>query len=202
METAHTEGMKALPAVLIVGIIGLGFYVVGQQQLAERALADLDSANAQAQGPSSRGSTGTSGDGQPLIVGTSGSPAVIQDLETITGSIDGHELVGRRVDVHVPVQKLASSVAFWAGPADNRILVALPRATHESRDRRHEERPAHRTMPVHDGEQAMVSGSVQRVPEKPEDLAGWQLTDADRREVADRNIYIRADRVTPSGHGH
>jgi len=195
--------MKALPAVLIVAIIGLGFYVVGQQQLAERALADLDTTDARE--TASRGSTGTSGHDQPLIVGAGGidgaSHAVIQDLETITGTIDGHELVGRRVDVHVPVQKLASSVAFWAGPADNRILVALPRTSRDPGGRRHDARPSHHTMPVHDGEQAIVSGSVQRVPEKSDDLRAWQLTDADRHEVEDRNIYIRADRVTPSGHG-
>src|SRR5215204_6380579 len=66
-----------------------------------------------------RGS-GIHGSGTPGAIGTSGgfqhetakssgpsmaSSNVIHEIETITGVNDGHELVGRRVDLDVPVQQ-------------------------------------------------------------------------------------------------
>jgi hypothetical protein len=130
------------------------------------------------------------------------SAALIQDIETITGTIDGHELVGRRVEVHVPVQRLASAAAFWAGPSDNRILVVLRRDAHGARERQQGLPPSHHISPVQDGQQVAVSGSIQRVPRKAEEISSWQLTDTETRELAQRDIYIRADSVRPSGHGH
>ena len=40
------------------------------------------------------------------------SPAVIRDLETIIGNADATTLVGRRVDLHVPVLRESSLVTF------------------------------------------------------------------------------------------
>lgn len=68
------------------------------------------------------------------ILGTTGysaeepddSPATLHDLETVTGAIDPYELVGQRVDFHLPVARTADKNAFWVGTRDNRVLV-VPR---------------------------------------------------------------------------
>lgn len=135
----------------------------------------------------------------PAAVGTSGTHQgaaedenadAIRDIETITGANDGMTLVGRRVDLHVEVQDLANERAFWVGSPDNRVLVVLRLDS-----------PTHRTVPVHDGQVAIISGVVRRMP-KPEEVTGWRLTKRDGEELADRKIYIRADTVGSVGHRH
>src|SRR5688500_6502413 len=86
--------------------------------------------------------------GNPGVVGTSGQAegagqnsgpaatgAIIHELETITGSNDGHELVGRRVDLHVPISQHVNDVAFWVGMGDNRLLVVLARDDRDGQER-------------------------------------------------------------------
>src|ERR1043165_7386812 len=53
--------------------------------------------------------------------------ATLHDIETMTGSVDEHELIGRRVDFHVVVADTASAGAFWIGKGDNRELVVPSR---------------------------------------------------------------------------
>jgi hypothetical protein len=151
-----------------------------------------------------RGVTGTSGrdmpreaddnSGPPAVV----PPAIIQELETITGSVDGQQLIGRRVDLHVKVQD-PNDVSFWAGDRDNRVLVVFGR---DNRDgvTRQDGRPAtHGIQPLSAGQQATVSGSIQRLP-KAEEMFSWQLTRTEAAELSDRQFYIRADSVTANGH--
>ena len=121
-------------------------------------------------------------------VGTTGtSPATggepIRDLETITGAIDGHQLVGRRVDVHAPIDRPINDVAFWAGPPDNRLLVVVPHDTQTT---------------VRAGQRATILGTIERVP-YAEAMYSWGLTSADRAELMERRIYVRAERVEPNG---
>lgn len=143
--------------------------------------------------------------GNPGAVGTSGvyasgdgSPsagAVIHELETITGSNDGHELVGRRVDLHVPVSQHINDVAFWVGMGDNRLLVVLARDDRDDQERQHGDASSG-SGGVHAGQRATVSGTIQRVP-YAEAMYSWGLTNADRAELMERRIYLRADAVTP-----
>jgi hypothetical protein len=51
------------------------------------------------------------------------SPATLHDLETLTGTVDPHELIGTRVDFHVRVRDVNDDMSFWIGNQDNRILV-------------------------------------------------------------------------------
>jgi hypothetical protein len=51
------------------------------------------------------------------------SPATLHDLETLTGTVDAHELIGTRVDFHVRVRDVNDDMSFWIGNKDNRILV-------------------------------------------------------------------------------
>lgn len=142
--------------------------------------------------------------GNPGTIGTSGQlpaeppggelrPNVIRELETITGVNDAHVFVGRRVDLQVPVSRHVNDVAFWVGSGDNRLLVVMTREDrHSPTPQRGGPSTAVGLVPV--GEQAMVSGSIQRV-RNTEAMHSWGLTSADRAEVMDRPIFLRADRV-------
>lgn len=146
--------------------------------------------------------------GNPGAVGTSGRlegsdpgsdvppTAVIHDLETITGSNDGHELVGRRVDLHVPVSQHINDVTFWVGMGDNRLLVVLARDTRDSQERQLGEPSTTRIGELRAGQQAAISGSIQRVPDD-EAMFSWGLTTTDRAELMERRIYLKADAVVP-----
>ena len=100
---------------------------------------------------------------------------IIHELETITGMNDGHELVGRRVELHVPVQGQINDVAIWVGSADNRLLVVLP--------------SGHGLDAESDGKTVAISGTVDRVP-KHQLPYSW-----------DRPIYIRADALSTAQAG-
>jgi len=79
----------------------------------------------------SRHGTGVSAVSNPPV-GTAGreradepdeSPATLHDLETVTGTVDPHELIGQRVDFHVHVADINNDTSFWVGNKDNRMLV-------------------------------------------------------------------------------
>jgi hypothetical protein len=219
MKTAHLEGMKEdfepdpyvvkrprlgllLVAVSTV-LVALG--IVWAYQRDERRAAELEAAAAPAGGTTTSGSVGTSGAGlAPGVADGGGSPAVvppaiIQELDTITGSVGGQELIGRRVDLHVNVQAVPNEVVFWIGEKDNRMLVVLGRDNRDGKARQLGLPPRHGIVPIHTGQQATVSGSVQRLP-KAEDMDSWRLTETDRADLLDRKLYIRADSVTTAGH--
>jgi hypothetical protein len=120
-------------------------------------------------------------------------PAPIQDLDTITGINDGRELVGQRVDLHVPVQEHINDVAFWVGSDDNRLLVVLAR---DDRDdvQRQKGLPSSSKVQALNGAPAAISGTVQALP-RAELMQSWGLTNADWAELMQRKIYIRADNV-------
>jgi hypothetical protein len=146
---------------------------------------------------------GTTGVVTTEPVGTSGgdavdSPAVIKELETITGAVDGHELVGRRVNLAVPVQETANDNAFWVGTGDNRLLVVVRRDRRDGVQRQEGTVATHGITPVHAGETATVVGRIQKLPQ-PEEMYSWGLTATDKKQLADRPIYIRADTVTADG---
>jgi hypothetical protein len=144
---------------------------------------------------------------EPRLLGTAGivepdialgPDHVVREIETITGTIDGMSLVGRRVDLHVEVQRRATDVAFWIGSADNRVLIVLKRDPRPSD--RHGVARGHAIVPVRDGQRATISGMIRRMP-KPGQVAAWGLSAADEAELADRKIYIHADAVSSDGHG-
>jgi hypothetical protein len=126
-------------------------------------------------------------------IGTAGldAGAVIRELDTITGSNDGHELIGRKVDLHVTIEQHINDVAFWIGNADNRILVVLGRDNRDGADRQRG-RPSSTSLQATGGSPVAVSGTIQGLP-RPEAMYSWGLTNADRDELHQRRIYIRAD---------
>lgn len=145
--------------------------------------------------PSTGGDTATAA----ATSGSLASPAIVKEIETITGSLDGHELIGRRVDLRVPVHAAgAGDTTFWIGSGDNRLLVVLERDTRQDQSEG-AETVEHRIRPVN-GRAAFITGTIQRVPDA-EERVSWRLTRQEEEELLERNIYVRAERVVPDGHG-
>jgi hypothetical protein len=146
--------------------------------------------------PGTVGTSGTLPDGaEQASVPLAGS--IIHDLETITGANDGHELVGRRVDLHVPVSHHINDVVFWVGASDNRLLVVLARDDRDGAERQRGEPSNSSINSLRAGQQATISGSIERVP-YAEAMYSWGLTNADRAELMERRIYLRANTVRPA----
>ena len=122
-------------------------------------------------------------------------PAIIQELSTITGTVDGHELIGRRVNVHATIQGVANDVAFWAGEGDNRIFVVTARDSRDGESRQRGEPSSHGIPRLEAGRQVTITGTLQRLP-KAEEMYSWQLSRNEAAELIDRKIYLRADTVT------
>ena len=133
--------------------------------------------------------------------GRSVGAAVVKELETITGMVDGHELIGRRVDLRVPVEAAgAGNTTYWLGSGDNRLLAVHARdATEGGGHRAGSETRTHGVEPVN-GRKAAVTGTIQRVPDAEERFS-WRLTREEEEELLQRNIYVRAERVVAEGHG-
>jgi len=127
---------------------------------------------------------GTAGREQPEPADAGFSPSTIEEVETITGAIDGHELIGRRVDLRLKATGVTSQGAFWIGPRDNRVLVAPAR----------DKQPARR--PVREGEAVTILGTIDEMPNARERLS-WGFTAPDLIQLTEQKIYIRADRIRP-----
>jgi len=122
------------------------------------------------------------------------SPAVIHDLETILGNADASTLVGRHVDLHVPVVRENSLVTFWVGAPENPLLVVLHRDVRDGHERQVSLPPAHGIVTVEHDQQATISGTIQRAP-SAEGRFSWDLTAPQRRALDARGVYLLADSV-------
>ena len=113
------------------------------------------------------------------------SPATLHDLETVTGSLDPHELIGTRVDFDLKVGEINDNTSFWVGTKDSPMLVVL----------RRDKASANGMQPVKRGEMARVTGTIEAIPPAGSRYS-WEGNDSVRREL-DQKVYIRADRVIP-----
>jgi hypothetical protein len=181
-------------AVIAIAAVGIVMSPGGGGGLGQGAgLVRTETGNPGAVGTSGQHAEGASQSSGPSVSGAGG---VIHELETITGTNDGHELVGRRVEMHVPVSQHINDGAFWVGMGDNRLLVVLSRDTRDGQDRQRGGPSTTGISNLRAGQQATVSGSIQRVP-YAEAMYSWGLTTADRAELMERRIYLKADTVTP-----
>ena len=131
--------------------------------------------------------------GKPAATSAAAEP--IADLTAILGTDNPRTLVGRRVEMTVPVVQDHTLTKFWIGSQDDRLLVVMGRDTRDGAERQASVPPEHAIVPVHRGQQAVVSGIVERVP-RAEERASWDLTAAQTRELERRGVYIRADKVS------
>ena len=116
------------------------------------------------------------------------SPATLHDLETVTGTVDPHELIGRRVDFHVKVADINNYTSFWVGSKDNRMLVVCLHGASSPND----------IKLVAPGQTVRITGTIEDIP-NAEARYNWGLTDSQRRALEDQKVYIRAEHVTPEG---
>jgi len=138
---------------------------------------------------------GTSGNAQGTPAKAESAGSVIRELETITGLVDRRPLIGRKVDLHVPVAASANDQAFWVGEKDNRVLV-VPRRDHRDSLERQTGRVADNGIArLEAGRTAAITGSIQKLP-IVEEMYSWGLTNEDRSEVAAAGVYLRADTIT------
>ena len=114
------------------------------------------------------------------------SPATLHDLETVTGAVDPHELIGRTVDFHVKVVEIENDTSFWVSNKDNRILVVLQGTSPND------------MTPAAPGQMVRITGTIEEIP-NAEARSSWGLNDSQHRAVDEEKVYIRADRVTPEG---
>ena len=122
----------------------------------------------------------------------------IQDLRAILGTDDPRSLAGRPVEITVPVLREQNLTTFWIGSADDRLLVVLNRDTRDGGERQASKAPEHGIVAAQQGQQAVVTGTVERVP-RPEERASWDLTAAQTRELERRGVYIQADKISTGG---
>jgi hypothetical protein len=146
----------------------------------------------------------------PLVhppVGTSGrnragepedSPATLHDLETVTGAVDPHELIGRRVDFSVKVANINNYTSFWVGTKDNRMLVVLERNKRSDAQRDRGAPSSNDIKPAAAGQMVRITGDIEQIPDA-EARFSWGLDDSQRGALQDQKVYIRADHVMPEG---
>ena len=107
MKRTPTWAIFAGTVVLVVALIWAGGYVRSREGV---RVSSLETAAV--------GTAGHEGIPEPYD-----SPATLHDLETMTGAVDQHALVGSHVDFHARVADVADSTSFWIGSKDNRVPV-------------------------------------------------------------------------------
>lgn len=189
-----------VPAFLLVALPVLGTWMLHETdsdyhwRLRNQMINGTPSAAAlpRATEAGERGAVGTSGSfDQPTATDSN----VIREIETITGLVDRRPLIGRKVELHVPVAGNANDEAFWVGEKDNRVLVVPHRDTRDNADRQAGRIANNAIAQLEAGKMATITGSIQPVPTF-EHRYSWGLTDDDREELAARGVYLSADVIT------
>jgi hypothetical protein len=186
----------ACGAVLLIGVVMWAGPHSGTLQ--ERARDVTGASGRVADMPDGDGTSGVDPSAAPAL-GAATNP-VIHELDTITGALDGHELVGQRVDLHVDLatnpSMMGNGTRFWIGPRDNRVLVVLRRDTRDDLQRTDGDPSHHGLPPLETGRRYAISGTVQRLP-RAEAMASWELTQEEQEVLAQRPIYVAATQAVP-----
>jgi hypothetical protein len=122
--------------------------------------------------------------------------AVVHEIDTLTTG-DAQALIGRKVDLTVPVLGRNVDQAFWVGAGDHQMLVAV-RRDHRSDDDRYYGVPSDvRVASLKTGGSARIIGTIEPAPSR-EEMFNWALTTHDVEQLEARPIYISADSVQPA----
>ena len=120
---------------------------------------------------------------------------VVYSIHEIEGTpTDRQALIGRKVELHMPVGDIANDQAFWVGDNDTRILVVPSRDHRDIVERQAGLIAGNNIAPLETGKTAVISGTIERMP-MIEQTYSWGLSTADREELAARGVYLRADSV-------
>jgi hypothetical protein len=191
-QTIESHWRWALPILLMVALPVAAFYFLHETSrntpapLLQTMLNGLPTVG-------ERGATGTAGRDRSAAEST--AVYSIREVESITGLGDRQQLVGRKVELRVPVLGIANDEAFWIGERDNRILVVPDRDHRDSAQRQAGLVSTNDIAPLEADTVAVISGTIQRLP-IAEETFSWGLTTRDREEVAASGIYLRAETVS------
>lgn len=120
-----------------------------------------------------------------------GAGGAITDVSQIASSRRPESLVGETIQLRgVNVQEVSGTQAFWVGDnAAERVLVVVeqPYGQVQSADE------------LDEGETVNIQGTVQRMPDPATAKSQWNLDTIDNSELANKPLYIRAERINPGG---
>ena len=133
---------------------------------------------------------------QAEAVATSGSAPAIRELEAAKG--DARALIGRKVDVTLPVQSRANDQAFWVGAGENEMLVVVHRDNRTTEQRYFGVPSGNAVDDAKAGQRVRITGTIQAVPYR-EATYSWGLSTDDVDRLEARPIYIEADSVRVVG---
>ena len=189
-QTIESRGRWVLPILLMVALpIGAVFYLHetsrnDREPLLQSMLNGMPTAR-------ESGSIGTTGRDRSVA-----ESMVVYSLHEMKGiSASGQALVGRKVELRMPVGDIANDRAFWVGDKDNRLLVVPTRDHRDIVERQAGLITGNNVAALESGKTAVVSGTIQPMP-RAEEAYSWGLTTRDREELASRGVYLRADSVT------
>lgn len=124
-------------------------------------------------------------------------PTVVRELDALTSSPNLDTLIGKKVDLTVPVLGRANDQAFWIGSDDHQMLVAVRRDYRSAEQRYYGEPRQNGVADIQAGQQARITGTIQPLPDR-EETYSWELTTHDVEQLEARPIYIDADSVQPA----
>ena len=190
VQTIESHWRWVLPILLMVVLPALAMYFLHETSRTTKAPLLQTMLNGLPTVGES-GSTGTAGRDRSVAE----SMVVYSIREVEAGLASRQDLVGRKVDLTVPVLGIANDEAFWIGGKDNRLLVVPSRDRRDAAQRQAGYVSSNDIAELEAGKTAAISGTIERLP-IAEETYSWGLTTEDREELAGRGVYLRADSVT------
>jgi hypothetical protein len=144
--------------------------------------------------------TGTTGRVEGTQNSGPGATPITDPVDALTRPGEVRHLVGRQVELEVPLGPHVNDVAFWAVHEEDPLLVVLSRDTRDGSARMRGEPVANALGTVEGAARAKVSGRIEPIPHA-EAMYSWGLTNADRKRLLDRPVYLRVTRIETSAAG-
>lgn len=189
-QTIESRGRWVLPILLMVMLPVAAIFLLHETSRNSREPLMQAMLNGM---PTAResGAIGTTGRDRSVA-----ESLVVYSLHEIEGiSADRQALVGRKVELHMPVGDIANDQAFWVGDKDSRLLVVPTRDHRDIVERQAGLIAGNSIAPLEGGKTAVVAGTIQPIP-MVEETYSWGLSTRDREELASRGVYLRADTIT------
>lgn len=140
--------------------------------------------------------TGTTGRADAAENSGPAATPITDPVDAITGPAKVRDLVGRRVQMQVPIGPHVNDVAFWVRHEEQPLLAVLSR---DSRNGAERQRGDATSATIGDGDTAgtaIITGRIEQIP-NAEAMHSWGLTNPDREQLLDRPVYLRVTRIDP-----
>jgi hypothetical protein len=122
---------------------------------------------------------------------------ITDPVDAATGPSKVRHLIGRRVEIEVPLGAHVNDVAFWARYEEHPLLVVLSR---DARDGAARQRGEPTPAAIGDADasgNATVTGRIEQIPHA-EAMHSWGLTNSDREQLLKRPVYLRVTGIEPN----